>query len=1114
MALSNRDKVDRGLAALADGLRPFVERHMSAAAPAGQDWVAMLEARDAAKHGSAKKLSTEDPRFLLRVLTEEWRAFGSDLSRVDSSYASELRDAANRLYHHESFSSDDTTRALDTIERLLTSIGAPDQAAMVQALRVEHQRAAYEELTRKTVRAAVGTVSTPGTGLKPWREVIAPHPDVVGGAFNAAEYAADLHHVATGQTQAPEYADAVEFFARTYLTEGLRDLLSRAVRRISGDPNASPIVNLQTNFGGGKTHSMLAVYHLFSGRPAREFPQAVQDIVGPVDLTAMNVRRVTLVGTHLAPNQPRVKDDGTEVRTLWGELAWQLGGRAAYDTIADSDRAGTPPGDALAALLREHAPALILIDEWVAYARGLSDEPGLAGGMFDSQFTFAQSLTEAVSAIPGAMLLVSIPASDTLDAGGPGSAIEVGGERGRRALAALQNVVGRKADHWRAASSLESFEIVRRRLFVEPDAAARTDIAAVARQFVTFYRENHGQFPREAEDAAYEDRLKAAYPIHPELFDRLYEDWSTLERFQRTRGVLRLMSIVIHQLWSAGDASPLIMPGSVPLQAPLLNAELTNYLPDVWKPIIDTDIDGEGSTPVAIDASRSTFGARSLTRRIARTIFLGSAATLGTDHKGVERPRVWLGVAVPGDAVGNFGASLEVLGQQATYLYSENARYWFSTTASVTRTASDIADRLRQEPERVWAEVVARLRVLARDRGGFAGVHVAPDGSGDVPDTDEARLVVIHPRWRHARGESDSEAMNFATECLARAGSGQRRYRNMVVFAAADQQRWDDLDAAVRNYLAWSQVDSQAAVLNLTSQQAAQASTRRSQAEEDVTNRLRATYTYLLVPVQDPPTAPPTVRADKIGESATGLAVRATDKLVRGGDLASDYGAFSVRMALDGPLSAVWASGHVSVGELWSLYAQYPYLDRLRDRSVLEAALLSVLTQITWNTEGFALAAGFEDGRYQGLVLPGDSSHPTSLADSWLLVRADLAIQQRDAELADAGSAEPPAPSESDGADVETEEGGGSTGPTPPSTPTRPTRYFGSVRVDPERYGRDFGRIGQEIIQHLAAAPGIELQITVDIQARTADGFTPEAVRTIGENAATLKFDVTDFEHG
>jgi len=664
-------------------------------------------------------------------------------------------------------------------------------------------------------------------------------------------------------------------------------------------------------------------------------------------------------------------------------------------------------------------------------------------------------------------------------------------------------------------------------LFADPDATARNDIAAVARQYVTFYRDNHGQFPRETEEQAYEDRITAAYPIHPELFERLYSDWSTLERFQRTRGVLRLMSTVIHALWVAGDSSPLIMPGSVPLNAPRVASELTNYLPDLWKPIIDRDIDGQGSTPVQIDSTRPTFGARSLTRRIARTIFLGSAATLGTDHKGLERPRLWLGVAVPGDTVGNFGSALELLGQQATYLYVDNARYWYATTASVTRTAADIADRLREEPEQVWAEVVARLRALeGKTKGDFAGVHVAPTSSADVPDTDEARLVVVHPRLTHSKGDDQSDAMKFAEDGQLRVGTGQRNRRNMVVFVAADQQRYEDLDAAVRDFLAWKQIAETADVLNLTAQQAVMARTRKAQADETVAHRLIAAYTWALVPQQDPPTAPPSIRAEKISEGTTSIATRVTDKLRRGGELATTYGALGIRMALNGPLAAAWAGGHLTVGQLWDLYSTYPYLDRLRDRRVLESGLLSVMDSLVWEVEGFALASGWDEDaeRYTGLVLPGDTVEPTSLPDSWLVVRPDRAVAQRAAEIAEQErSKADKTKTDDDGAEGQTrrtdEVSDGdevikrpTDKPVSPPGPREPVRFFGSATVDPERYNRDFAKVGQEILQHLAATAGTELEVTIEIHAKNPGGFPPETVRTVSENAATLKFSLFGFE--
>jgi hypothetical protein len=226
VAVSNRDRVGRGLEILAVGLAPFVDAGMAAVAPAGRDWVEVLSARDAVKHGSAKQNSRSDPRFLLRVITEEWRAFRDQLSRTEQSFASELREAGNRWAHGDAFTSDDTYRALDTMERLLTAVDATEQASQVRQLRLDTQRAAFEAETRKGVRSVAGVE---GLGLKPWREVIRPHQDVASNNFNASEFAADLYFVSKGEGSR-EYVKPVEFFRRTYLTEGLKDLLVRAAR--------------------------------------------------------------------------------------------------------------------------------------------------------------------------------------------------------------------------------------------------------------------------------------------------------------------------------------------------------------------------------------------------------------------------------------------------------------------------------------------------------------------------------------------------------------------------------------------------------------------------------------------------------------------------------------------------------------------------------------------------------------------------------------------------------------------------------------------------------------------------------------------------------------------
>lgn len=1107
MALSNRDRIQRGFEHLAAGLEPFVDEAMSAAAE-GRDWVAMLEARDATKHGSAKRYSKADPQVQLKVITEDRRAFGRRLSRPEQAFASELREVRNRWAHHEGFTPDDTYRALDSMERLLTAAGAAEQADEVRKLRLDHQRAQYEADTRKAVKAAAA-VSVPGTGIKPWREVITPHPDVAAGQYTHAEFAADLHYVAHGDAET-DYVDPAQFFRRTYVTEGLRDLINRAARRLSGDMNASPVVNLQTNFGGGKTHSMLALYHLCSGLPLQSLPPEVQEALDGHDLAELgDIKRVTLVGNRLEPGKPSRKDDGTLVQTLWGELAWQLGGRPAYDRVAEADATKTNPGDSLSALITTYSPCLILIDEWVAYARQLYDRDDLPAGTFDTQFTFAQTLTEVVKTVPGALLVISIPASHTAsgpDAESGASDEEVGGPNGQEALRRLQNVVRRVADQWRPATSHESFEIVRRRLFEEPDAEARRDIAAVARQFVQFYAEHRGEFPRESAQVAYEERIKAAYPVHPELFDRLYEDWSTLERFQRTRGVLRLVSSVVHALWAAGDAAPMILPGSVPLETPGVAGEITQYLPDQWKPIIDADIDGEGSTPVRIDRERPTFGKRSLTRRVARTIFMGSAATLHTAHKGVERQHVWLGVAIPGDTVGNLGSSVEVLSQRATYLHVDGTRYWYDTQASLTRTAQDLADRMRDYPETVWAELVRRMASERSARGDFAAVHTTPDDTADVPDTEDAKLVILHPQWIHGRGKEDSAGRRWAEQCFDRRGNAQRTNRNTVVFLAPDERRMEELADAVRDFLAWRQICDRVQELNLAPQQATQAMNRQNQADDTVGLRLASTYIWALVPVQGDAAKPATFEEIKADGAQDRLAERVTLKLRQNGLLTTVYGSRNVRLELDGPLHSAWKTGQISVGELWSYYCRYPYLTRLKNRSVLEAAIVSVLNEFTWQQEGFALAEGFEeaDARYEGLRIPHEDTAPP-ITDATLLVAPDRALAQRAVER-EAASV------------VGGQDGGNLTPvvdrPSPIGEalpPARPSQFFGVVALDPERYGRDFTRISQEVLQHLAAVPGAELEITLEVRANSKDGFADEKVRVVSENARTLKFDPFEF---
>jgi predicted AAA+ superfamily ATPase len=1115
MALSNRDRIDRMFQVIAPVLDDFISSVVGQADPAmGAEWTKLVQRKDL-KNGAppVKTYDPLDPQVQFRMLTEgsitggfkqSWYPFDQTLGRSGETFASELREVRNEWAHNGTFTDDDAYRALDTGERLLKLIGASAEADEVRSIRLNLRRVTADKDDKKVLKAAVDNPEA--IGLKPWREVLQPHDDVATGNFHASEFAADLYKVATGGEADSDYADPVEFFKRTYLTEGLRDLISRAVHRLSGDDNASPVINLQTNFGGGKTHSMLCLWHIAAGLPIGDFPQDTQELLTASGYKGIKVNRVAIVGNHFSPSG-MTKDDGTQVNTIWGELAWQLGGPEAYAMVAKSDKVRTHPGDALHELLAKYAPAVILIDEWVAYARSLVGRDDLAGGTFDDQFTFAQSLTETAKGTSGILLAISIPASesgDDVDKIVAGNMEEVGGTNGLEALKRLQNVVRRVADQWRPASSDEAYHIVKQRLFKEPDAAALAAIGASARAYVEMYRKYTDDFPREARDTAYGDRIRRTYPIHPEMFDTLYEEWSSLERFQRTRGVLRLMSTVIHALWTGEDASPLIMPGSIPLATANVNAELTQYLQDSWKAIIDADVDGPNSEPARIDKEKPLFGQRALTKRLARTVFFGAAPTIapGSVHKGIGTQRVFLGTAIPGDVPGNFHAALTQLGDRATYFYSGSGKYWYDLQPNITRTAKDQAERLHKED--VWAEIVRRLQSQARTRGDFAGVHVCPETNGDIPDTEETRLVILHPKVAHKRG-ADSAAKDFARKATEQHGSGNRTNRNMLVYLAADEARLEELDTATRDYLGWTHVLANEADLDLTQNQKNQAAQRQAQADQTVTSRLLQSFTWALVPAQPEPSAPFLIRETKAEGQSESLADRVSRRLGNDGDLSIRQAAATIRLAIE-KVPQIWKDGHVSLGTLWGLYRQYPYMPRLRDRRVLDEGIIDM--PLFWQTDAFALATSYDQSanRYIGLWTPGDKGAAPAATDSLLLIRPDIAAKQRDVELLAAHSLPSPTSEETAAKHFEPDS-------EHQSILYRKfkTRFFGVKTLNSDKIAFDFKNVADEIIANLRD-DGTELVVKIEIEATKHTGFEESQVRTLSENAQTLKFDQSSFE--
>lgn len=928
--------------------------------------------------------------------------------------------------------------------------------------------------------------------IKPWREIAVPHEDVLKGTFQQSEFAADLSRVRAGAAT-PEYQDPVLFFQRTFITEGMRLLLDSVVKRLAAK-GGDPVIQLQTAFGGGKTHTMLAVYHLASAQAAPQELEGVAPILTAAKVSGLpRANIVVLDGNQLSPNMPKDRD-GVSVRTIWGELAWQLGGKVAYERLRAADESGTSPGkDVLEALLKDYAPVAILVDELVRYVAQFEEGRSLTGGTFDSNLSFIQALTEALKGVPNGILLASLPESDR----------EAGSQRGVRALASLSHYFARVQALWKPVSTEEAFEIVRRRLFGQVrDGGA---VEQVCRAYADFYAANAEDVPQETQEARYFERMRRAYPIHPEVFDRLYEDWSSLDNFQRTRGVLKLMAKVIHRLWKDGDTDSMILPGSLPLYDADVRNEVIYYLPQGWDPVIESDVDGERAEATEIENREPLLGSVHACRRAARTIFLGSAPTTqGQSVRGIEVERIVLGAVQPGQQTGRFRDAVRRLHDQLHYLNSANNRYWLDVRPNLRREMEDRKRRF-QDKEHVFPAIRDRAQ-RAFAQGAFGGIHVFTPSS-DVPDDWLLRLVVLPPDAGFSNA-GVSAAKERAGEILKQRGDQPRQRQNRLIFLAADQDAVARLKDHTRTQLAWQSIveDIREMRLNLDQLQARQASRALEEAGETLKRTVRETYKWLLVPSQDakPGGDLTDVQWERypINTGAPNL-TEEIEKVLRDNELLiSEWAPVHLSRLLK---AWFWKEDRpeVPAQDVWQKSCCYLYLPRLKDDRVFSRAISAGVA----SKDFFAVAYGKDGDQYSGFNL----GHATTviLDGSLLLIEPTAA-----AAYASTHAAQP-----TEAAVKQAEPDGKShvigvrePGPEPAVSPVVRKRFYGTVELDPVHAKLDFAQIVDEVLLQFTSQPNVNVTIRVDIEAQSGTGFAENTQRAVKENAKVLKFGSAEFE--
>ncbi|NJM67133.1 MAG: ATP-binding protein [Acaryochloris sp. RU_4_1] len=1104
MALSNRERIDIGLNLLKVGLAPYAEQRFRTYY--GKDWVNQIAGhlRDPIDQDSEGKIIW-DKYALLKIMDRTWNdIFRGTLGKTERSWLNELLAVRNDWAHDRPFSSDDTYRALDTAERMLTAISDAKNASEIRTIRTDLQRDVYAEQARNRIRYVSKLESTPQAGLKPWRDIVAPHPDVSSGNYQRAEFAADLAQVHRGEASS-EYQDPREFYQRTHLTQGLRDLLNNALKRLLRN-QGDPVIELQTNFGGGKTHSLLALMHLFENLKIAPSLVGVEELLKALKIETLPpiVNTAIFVGTSLGVDEKSIKPDGTEIRTVWGELAWQLGRQKGYKLLADADQNRTSPGtESVVALLKQCSPALIIIDEWVAYIRNVYNTP-----FFDANLTFAQVLTEAVKACPNTLLVASLPKTKE----------EAGGEGGQVALETLKHTFNRIQTSWRPASAEESYEIIRRRLFEPLSSKEFAERDAVIKAYMNIYRQNSDDFPSDTKELSYQYKLESCYPIHPEMFERLYNDWSSLEKFQQTRGVLRLMASVIHSLWEQDDHNLLIMPSTLPIDDRTVMDSLTYYLDDGWKAVIDKDIDGPNALPREIDKSNQTLGRYHASRRVARTIFMGSAPISKGSNPGIEDKKINLGCVQPGETIATFSDAIRRLNGRATYLYEDARRYWYSIQPSVTRLAQDRAQQF--EPNTVHAKIIEYLQSEAdnRKRAEFAGLHVYTHEGDEIADEKEARLVILGPDYPAIKNADDSPARTIINTILEKRGNQPRLFKNMLVFLAPEQSQLSALEEVTRFAIAWKSISEDTA-LDLTRNQTTQANSKRKEAEAAVNRLIQNVWTWCLYPSQEPDkagTKDVEIEALKLTgqyDKETNLAAQVSKKLVDREDLLPEYGCD--RLKLDLERFNLWQGrNHIQIQQLWEFFATHPYLPRLKDQYCLFQAIKDEFEGKVL-IDGFAYAASHDEatGKYLNLVTNRGESFSVSLTG--FIVKPEVAQNQVNVEQQAKATATKGYSSAGQSAAVRpsTREATSSTSyPQATPQPRQINRFFGSVSLDAYRVGKDAGRIAEEIIQHLSEVAGAQVEVKLDIQVQFSNQPTDQVIRTITENCKTLKFDDLSFE--
>ncbi len=672
---------------------------------------------------------------------------------------------------------------------------------------------------------------------KPWYQVVTPREDLrEGRPLDASEFAVHLDQVRTND--APEvYRNPEQFFQRTFLTKNLSDLAKEVMRRLSGETvEANAVFNLATQFGGGKTHALALLYHLAKNGSSANAWQGVQSLLADSGLKSVPTADVAVfVGTEFDNQQGRGGQDGTPVRrTPWAEIAYQIGGNEALKWVAD--HALAPGGDVLRNVFPENKPCLILMDELMNYvSRSRRD------GIGNQLYNFLLNLSEYARSHSNIVLVVSIPASE----------MEMTAED-HEDYQRFQHMLTRLGKHFSMSVESEASEIVRRRLFEWDDnkvsqsgkVLLNRDAVQACQEYASWVVENRGQLPQWFPIDNAKDVFADSYPFHPALLSVFERKWQTLPRFQRTRGILRLLALWVSISYQEGfkkaHRDPLIGVGTAPLDDQLFRSALFEQMgEDRLEAAVTSDICGKNdSHAIRLDVGAvDTIKKSRLHRKAASAVFFESNG--GQTQDEATLPEIRMALAEPDLEIGNVETVLEQLESECYYFSVNQNKYKFSLQVNLNKYKADRMASIQsdQATDRVREEV----RAVFSQGAGLDSVYF-PSRSNEVPDRPSLSLVVLAPEQSMA---DSTEITQFVDSVTKEYGTSARQFKSGIIWAAPDSHA--ELNKEAIDLLAWEAIDSEKSTLRLTEDQSSSLLTNVAKARRDLRESVWRNYKYVML---------------------------------------------------------------------------------------------------------------------------------------------------------------------------------------------------------------------------------------------------------------------------